>query len=121
MNTTNFARKRATATSDEIERSFSVITHDRSLDLIAPSVEYAKVWVRVLTLLVQKLFADEDETTDHSLFTKYLEEQWNRADTDRSGSLTLKELMHLMKTMNIEVLVYVHVYTCVCACVREND
>ena len=82
---------------------------------------YAKVWVRVLTLLVQKLFADEDETTDHSLFTKYLEEQWNRADTDRSGSLTLKELMHLMKTMNIEVLVYAHVYTCVCACVREND
>jgi len=101
MNTTNFARRRATATEEEIERSFSVVTHDRSLDLIASTVEYAKLWVRLLTLQVQQTFLDVEESAQESLFTRYLEEQWNRADTDRSGSLTLKELLQLMQKMNI--------------------
>ena len=100
MNTTNFARRRTTATEEEVERSFSVVTHDRSLDLIASTVEYAKLWVRILTLQVQKTFLDMEEAAENSLFTRYLEEQWNRADTDRSGSLTLKELLQLMQKMN---------------------
>ena len=141
MNTTNFARRRTTASDEEIERSFSVVTHDQALNLIAESADYAKVWVRVLTLLVQKHFVEDDEAeADSSLFDRYLEEQWNRAvgvvflalvsvsmhfeqaqidmcththkwhphvpvlqDTDRSHTLTLKELMLLLKMMNIQV------------------
>jgi hypothetical protein len=34
-------------------------------------------------------------------FTGYTEEQWYRADTDRSGTLELNEVIHLMRKMNI--------------------
>jgi len=74
------------------------VTHDRSLDLITKTPEMRDVWVRALTLLLMR--KNEDKTPGDQ-FERYLRMQWNRADTDRSGSLTLPEVKALLRKMNI--------------------
>jgi len=65
----------------------AVVTKERSLDLVAPTVECRKIWVKALNLLLSKARAsDKDDAIDD-----YLEKLWNKADEDRSASLTYDE------------------------------
>mmetsp|Transcript_66796 Transcript_66796/g.164629 ORF Transcript_66796/g.164629 Transcript_66796/m.164629 type:complete len:812 (+) Transcript_66796:154-2589(+) len=81
----------------EAERSFSIVTDKRSLDLIAPTMEARKVWVKTLHLLVHGL--KNPPTT--SKMRSYFKEQWNRADENRTGNLTHGEAILIMRRMNI--------------------
>mmetsp|Transcript_6992 Transcript_6992/g.16227 ORF Transcript_6992/g.16227 Transcript_6992/m.16227 type:complete len:826 (-) Transcript_6992:326-2803(-) len=84
--------------SDEIlERAFVLVGQDRSLKLICPTVAVCKLWYRACTEMVRQINA----APKGNPFFQYLRDQWNRADTDRSGSLNTKEVMQIMKKMNV--------------------
>ncbi|EKX51882.1 hypothetical protein GUITHDRAFT_102497 [Guillardia theta CCMP2712] len=104
QNTTNFNRKTKVSSNEQISKSFSVVTHDRSLDLIAKTEDIAKLWVRTLKLLVNKQLLQDGRTATFSTgnhYRRYLMEQWNRADEDRSENLTLEEVTQLLRKMNV--------------------
>jgi len=107
QNTTNFTRRkskiRLKQAENEIHRSFSAVTHDRSLDLIMKTQEHRDVWVRVLSLLSKRNKETQEEGFQGNSFQRYLRMQWNRADIDRSGALSLAEVRALLKKMNIMV------------------
>ena len=86
--------KKTTGTDFE-ERSFSIVANDRTLDLVAPSFEAAKVWMRAIELLLGKYQSDENT------FKAYIEMHWDRADTDRSGNLTCDEVRGVIQNMSI--------------------
>eukprot|EP00288_Rhodomonas_lens_P005909 CAMPEP_0177718304 /NCGR_PEP_ID=MMETSP0484_2-20121128/15506_1 /TAXON_ID=354590 /ORGANISM="Rhodomonas lens, Strain RHODO" /LENGTH=811 /DNA_ID=CAMNT_0019230461 /DNA_START=59 /DNA_END=2494 /DNA_ORIENTATION=+ len=92
--TTNFQKN---ANKDEDSRSFSIITHKRSLDLVAETESMARLWVRTLRLLRRGGAAAHAANS----FMNYTDEQWFRADTDRSGTLEIDEVIKLMRKMNI--------------------
>ena len=80
------------------DRSFSVVTHNRTVDLVARSRIVCKVWVRALTIL-----ADQAQKAPvGSILPAYVEEQWHRADTDRTGSIDQQKVLKLVRKLNIE-------------------
>ena len=94
--TTNFLKL---GKANQENCSFSVITHQRSLDLVAETEMISRLWVRTLRLMRKGPGRAEQQPAKS--FTGYTEEQWYRADTDRSGTLELNEVIHLMRKMNI--------------------
>ena len=85
-------------------RSFSLITHDRTISLIARSVPVCRTWVRALnTLLENARNVGVDYFIGRNAFSMYLQEQWNRADTDRSGVIDSDEMFEVMRKMNINL------------------
>lgn len=63
------------------------MTADRSLDLVAPTVECKKVWVKALNILLGQIrHSNMDDAIDD-----YLEKLWKKADEDRSSTLTYDE------------------------------
>ena len=85
-------------------RSFSLITHDRTISLIARSVAVCRTWVRALnTLLENARNVGVDYFIGRNAFSMYLQEQWNRADTDRSGVIDSDEMFEVMRKMNINL------------------
>jgi hypothetical protein len=102
--TTTFQKRKKKAASgnagDETSLSFSVITHHGTLDFIALKEADAQIWVRTLTLLNSAL---QNVDGGNDKFYRYIQEQWNRADVDRSDSLSLDECVTLMRKMNCEV------------------
>jgi hypothetical protein len=100
--TTSFQKRiiKKGVTGDEAERSFSVITYHGALDITAPTISEANLWIRTLTLL-QSASRQVDENTTEK-FEEYIEEQWRRADTDRDNTVSTDECVVLMRKMNIE-------------------
>ena len=83
---------------DTIERSFSVVTHNRTVDLVARTRHVCLVWVRALALLS----AIAQKAPEGSILPTYVQEQWNKADTDRCGSIDLPKVLKLVRKLNIE-------------------
>lgn len=88
------------------ERSFSVVCTDRTLDVVAPSTQVKRLWVRALAKMQHdrktargSIMGRPPSTADP--FRAYLDEQWNRADTDRSGYMDQAELLELLKWINV--------------------
>jgi hypothetical protein len=100
--TTSFHKRKSRnrASDDEAGRSFSVLTYHGALDLAAPTVTEANLWIRTLTLLQSASRRTDVETTDK--FEEYIEEQWRRADTDRDNTVNVDECVVLMRKMNFE-------------------
>jgi Ca2+-binding EF-hand superfamily protein len=87
--------RKKTCGPDFLDRSFSIVGASRSLDVVAPSREAAKVWSRTIELLLDKF------QSDNNTFQSYIELHWDKADTDRSGSLTFSEVQEVIQNMSI--------------------
>eukprot|EP01083_Nonionella_stella_P063951 166235_1 len=80
-------------------RSFSVVISSRpggSLNIECSSEEQRDGWVAALQWCADKMSSNDPDIA-------YLRSEWNRADTDHSGSLSLKEVRSLLKRLNIVV------------------
>jgi hypothetical protein len=84
--------------SENVQRSFSVVTHNRTVDLIARHENVCLVWVRALRILS----ATAQRAIVGSILPLYVQEQWNRADTDRSESIDVNKVLKLVRKLNIE-------------------
>lgn len=87
------------------EKSFSIIyltadNQERTLDIIAPSPDIFKLWYGGLTTLVKKL---QEQRENFSLDALYLKSLWDRADADHSGTLTIKEVVQLISSINVNL------------------
>jgi hypothetical protein len=90
---------------DASEKSFSIIYHsadneELTLDVIAPSLDIFKVWFGGLSAIVKKL---KDQRQNFSLDALHLKSLWDRADTDRSGTLTIREVVALVASINVHM------------------
>ncbi len=91
--------------ADAQERSFTIVyrTEDgeeRTLDLIAPSPEIFKLWYSGLNHLLKTI---DEKKKKFSLDALYLKSLWERADSDHSGTLTSKEVIQLISSININL------------------
>lgn len=94
-----------TVFDDAKEKSFSIVYltkdgEERTLDVIAPSPEIYHLCFEGLSALVKKL---REQRENFSLDALYLKSLWDRADNDHSGSLTAKEIIHLVGSININM------------------
>jgi hypothetical protein len=106
QNSSNFvkANQLTPMTEEAKNRSFSLIAHDRTISLVARSVNVCKTWARALTILLDmSRNVGVDYYIGRNGFSMYLQEQWNRADTDRSGVIDSDELFEVMRKMNINL------------------
>lgn len=90
---------------DAKEKSFSIVylnkdNEERTLDLIAPSPELFHLCYDGLSALTKKLRQQRD---NFSLDSLYLKSLWDRADHDHSGSLTSKEIIQLVQSINVHM------------------
>uniref|UniRef100_A0A4W6DBZ3 Phosphoinositide phospholipase C n=1 Tax=Lates calcarifer TaxID=8187 RepID=A0A4W6DBZ3_LATCA len=83
------------------EQCFSIIfkARKKNLDLMAPSREEAKRWVSGLNKIINNL---------HNLSRQQKSEHWiincmRKADKNEDNKMTLKELKHFLRQINIEV------------------
>ncbi|KAK7881824.1 hypothetical protein WMY93_030233 [Mugilogobius chulae] len=83
------------------ERCFSIIFKGKkkNLDLMAPTAEQAKLWVNGLEKVMSNL---------HNLSRREKSEHWlincmRKADKNHDNKMTLKELKHFLKQINVEV------------------
>ena len=86
-------------------KSFSILylnaeSKEKTLDLIAPSLDIFKNWFESLQSIVDKL---QDQRNNLSQDTLYLKGIWDRADVDHSGTLDAKELVQLVSSININL------------------
>lgn len=91
--------------ADAQERSFTIVyrTEDgeeRTLDLIAPSPEIFKLWYSGLNHLLKTI---DEKKKKFSLDALYLKSLWERADSDHSGTLSSKEVIQLISSININL------------------
>ena len=100
QHSTNFALANALQPINDSTkaRSFTVTTHNRTVDLVARSPSVCAVWVRVLELLS----ARAAQAPVGSIFPSYVDEQWCRADLDRKGSIDLSKALKLVRKLNAE-------------------
>lgn len=87
------------------EKSFSVVYHDDdnvecTLDIIAPSAEIYKVWFGALDSIVKSLKIQRENFSPDALYLKSL---WDRADNDHSGTLSSREVIQLISSININM------------------
>ncbi|RYH16659.1 hypothetical protein EON65_29675 [archaeon] len=87
------------------EKSFSIIfldedNQERTLDLIAPSPDVFKLWYGALSTLVKNLKMQRENFSPDALYLKSL---WDRADTDHSGTLSSREIVNLIASININM------------------
>lgn len=90
---------------DAKEKSFSIVylskdNEERTLDVIAPSPEVFHLCYNGLSALIKKL---REQRENFSLDALYLKSLWDRADHDHSGSLTSKEVIHLVQSINVNM------------------
>mmetsp|Transcript_3543 Transcript_3543/g.5520 ORF Transcript_3543/g.5520 Transcript_3543/m.5520 type:complete len:288 (-) Transcript_3543:12-875(-) len=96
--TANFERHRAVF-GGASGNSFSLIYGDnRSLDLIAPSPEVFRVWFLGLKQVLQAI---REERVNTSAYKRFLKAKWDTADSDGSGTLTKREVVELVASMNV--------------------
>ena len=87
------------------EKSFSVIYTDDSgkelsLDLISPTLSIYKYWFKGLKSLLEYI---QDERLNSSPEELFLKQNWEKADRDHSGSLSLVEIISIVKELNINL------------------
>eukprot|EP00981_Chlorochromonas_danica_P010621 scaffold3290_cov165-Ochromonas_danica.AAC.64 len=87
------------------EKSFSIVYHDDdnvecTLDIIAPSAEIYKVWFGALDSIVKSLKIQRENFSPDALYLKSL---WDRADNDHSGTLSSREVIQLISSININM------------------
>lgn len=87
------------------EKSFSIIYHnqeneERSLDVISPSGEVYNLWFGGLAFLVQELKQQRENSSEEALYLKSL---FDRADADHNGTLTSREIINLISSVNINM------------------
>ncbi|XP_040023601.2 1-phosphatidylinositol 4,5-bisphosphate phosphodiesterase delta-1a isoform X1 [Gasterosteus aculeatus] len=89
-------------TADGLEdQCFSIIFKDRTknLDLLAPSGEEAKQWVNGLDKLINNMLnLNRQQNSEHWIFSCM-----RNADKNADNMMTLKEVKHFLKQVNIEV------------------
>lgn len=96
--TANFERFKAHFGRAE-SNSFSIIYEgDRTLDLIAPSYDVFETWFNGIKFLLRKIREDRETTTADK---RYLKSKWDAADANNDNSLTRREVIELVASMNI--------------------
>lgn len=90
---------------DAKEKSFSIVylskdNEERTLDVIAPSPEVFHLCYDGISALTKKF---REQRENFSLDALYLKSLWDRADNDHSGSLTSKEVIHLVQSINVNM------------------
>lgn len=88
---------------DSQDKSFSIIyrnddNEEKTLDLMAPSPEIFKMWFTGISLLLKSI---QEKRKKFSLDALYLKSLWEKADADHSGTLTSKEVIQLIASINI--------------------
>ena len=104
QNTFQFQRYSMTY-GDASEKSFSIVYLDEdgrenTLNLIAPSPDIFKLWHDGLKALVTKL---KEQRENYSLDALFLKSLWDRADADHSGTLSSKEIIGLVASINVNL------------------
>jgi len=93
------SRSNATAAVGAEERSLSLVCQDgRTIDLVLPDLDTCAMWYIGFKALVQDAHtshAEEDETS------RYFRMQWNIADSNGDNSLSIKEIVKLVQSMNL--------------------
>lgn len=90
---------------DAQDKSFTIVyrnedNEEKTLDLIAPSPEIFKLWYSGLNLLLKNI---QEKRNKSSLDALYLKSLWERADADHSGTLSSKEVIQLISSININL------------------
>ncbi|XP_071025943.1 1-phosphatidylinositol 4,5-bisphosphate phosphodiesterase delta-1-like isoform X2 [Oncorhynchus clarkii lewisi] len=83
------------------DRCFSIFFKGRrrNLDLVATSVEEARQWVNGLEKIIYKMKKlNRQQTSEHWIFNCM-----RKADKNKDNMMTLKELKHFLRQINIEV------------------
>ncbi|EFB15811.1 hypothetical protein PANDA_001549, partial [Ailuropoda melanoleuca] len=81
-----------------LEQGFTIVFHGRrsNLDLVANSVEEAKIWMQGLQHLVDFVTGmDQQERLDHDWF--------QRGDRNQDGRMSFHEVQRLLHLMNVEM------------------
>jgi hypothetical protein len=104
QNTFQFQRW-STLFADAQDKSFTIVyrtddNEERTLDLIAPSPEIFKLWYGGLNVLLRNI---QEKRKKFSLDALYLKSLWERADADHSGTLTSREVIQLISSININL------------------
>lgn len=104
QNTHQFQRYVRTFT-DATEKSFSIVylttnNEERTLDVIAPSADVFNLCYGGLSNLLRKL---QDQRQNFSLDALYLKAVWDRADTDRNGTLSSSEVLNIVNSINLNI------------------
>lgn len=74
---------------------FSIITPERSFDLVCESREQYDLWFNGLSKLIDLAHADP--------LLDFIKTEWALADSDRSGSLELREVLKLCGKLNMKL------------------
>lgn len=87
------------------DKSFSIVYHtadneERTLDMIAPSHDIFNLWFGGLSAIVRKL---KEQRENFSLDALHLKSLWDRADADSNGTLTIREVVNLIASININM------------------
>lgn len=87
------------------EKSFSIVylnkdNEEKTLDLIAPSPDVFALCYGGLCALTKKL---KEQRENFSLDALYLKSLWDRADADHSGSLSSREVVNLVGSINVNM------------------
>uniref|UniRef100_F6Q5Z3 Phosphoinositide phospholipase C n=1 Tax=Equus caballus TaxID=9796 RepID=F6Q5Z3_HORSE len=94
---------RSLAEEFPLEQGFTVVFHGRrsNLDLVANSVDEARIWMQGLQLLVDFVTSmDQQEWQDHP---GWLSDWFQRGDKNQDGRMTFQEVQRLLRLMNVEM------------------
>ncbi|XP_008535044.1 1-phosphatidylinositol 4,5-bisphosphate phosphodiesterase delta-4 isoform X3 [Equus przewalskii] len=92
---------RSLAEEFPLEQGFTVVFHGRrsNLDLVANSVDEARIWMQGLQLLVDFVTSmDQQEWQD-----QWLSDWFQRGDKNQDGRMTFQEVQRLLRLMNVEM------------------
>ncbi|XP_021558801.1 1-phosphatidylinositol 4,5-bisphosphate phosphodiesterase delta-4 [Neomonachus schauinslandi] len=84
-----------------LEQGFTIVFHGRrsNLDLVANSVEEAKIWMQGLQVLVDFVTSmDQQERLD-----QWLSDWFQRGDRNQDGRMSFHEVQRLLHLMNVEM------------------
>ncbi|XP_066089514.1 1-phosphatidylinositol 4,5-bisphosphate phosphodiesterase delta-4 [Saccopteryx bilineata] len=92
---------RSLAEEFPLEQGFTVVFHGRrpNLNLVANSVEEARIWMQGLQLLVDFVTSmDQQERLD-----QWLSDWFQRGDKNQDGRISFQEVQRLLHLMNVEM------------------
>uniref|UniRef100_A0A671EW28 Phosphoinositide phospholipase C n=1 Tax=Rhinolophus ferrumequinum TaxID=59479 RepID=A0A671EW28_RHIFE len=92
---------RSLAEEFPLEQGFTIVFHGRrsNLDLVANSVEEAKMWMQGLQLLVDFVTnMDQQERLD-----QWLSDWFQRGDKNQDGRMSFREVQRLLHMMNVDM------------------
>nr|XP_025747341.1 1-phosphatidylinositol 4,5-bisphosphate phosphodiesterase delta-4 [Callorhinus ursinus] len=92
---------RSLAEEFPLEQGFTIVFHGRrsNLDLVANSIEEAKIWMQGLQLLVEFVTGmDQQERLD-----QWLSDWFQRGDRNQDGRMSFHEVQRLLHLMNVEM------------------